>query len=643
MNDHESSLNSEQRAPIKRAQSIIVFTSSSILSKQNNNGIKHALATNKKQKLRSNVILCTLVKKTNNSEAAVKQYHFDLQVKKVSRLCHSKPIVTVNGMFPGPTIYVREGDRVLVNVTNNAQYNMSIHWHGLKHFRNGWADGPAYITQCPIKTGQAYTYDFNVTGQRGTLWWHAHIFWLRATVYGAIVIMPKPGTPYPFPQPNLEFNLLLGEWWNTDVEEVVKEGTKRGLPPNMSDAHTFNGKPGPLFPCSEKHTFVIEVEQGKTYLIRIINAALNDELFFAIAGHTMTVVEIDAVYTKPFTTQAMLIAPGQTTNVLIQANQVPNRPPGSSLFQQERCVHDRLPRPPPVTFNYTGAPLTANLKTSLGTRLSRISFNSTVELVLQDTNLLTVESHPFHLHGYNFFVVGTGIGNFDPKKDPAKFNLVDPPERNTVGVPTGGWTAIRFRADNPGVWLMHCHLELHTTWGLKTAFVVDNGKGQGQSVLPPPKDLPPYFPDRPPVTFNYTGAPLTANLKTSLGTRLSRISFNSTVELVLQDTNLLAVESHPFHLHGYNFFVVGTGIGNFDPKKDPAKFNLVDPPERNTVGVPTGGWTAIRFRADNPGVWLMHCHVELHTTWGLKTAFVVDNGKGRGQSVLPPPKDLPPC
>ncbi|KAI5381916.1 hypothetical protein KIW84_UN0336 [Lathyrus oleraceus] len=89
-----------------------------------------------------------------------------------------------------------------------------------------------------------------------------------------------------------------------------------GLPPNMSEAHTINGKPGPLFPCFEKHTFAMEVEQGKTYLMRIINAALNDELFFAIAGHNMTVVEVDAVYTKPFTTQAILIAPGQTTNVL---------------------------------------------------------------------------------------------------------------------------------------------------------------------------------------------------------------------------------------------------------------------------------------------------------------------------------------
>lgn len=84
--------------------------------------------------------------------------------------------------------------------------------HGLKQQRNGWADGPAYITQCPIKTGNSYTYDITVTGQRGTLWWHAHIFWLRATVYGAFVIMPKLGTSFPFPQPSLEANIILGSY-----------------------------------------------------------------------------------------------------------------------------------------------------------------------------------------------------------------------------------------------------------------------------------------------------------------------------------------------------------------------------------------------------------------------------------------------
>ena len=89
--------------------------------------------------------------------------------------------------------------------------------HGLKQFRNGWADGPAYVTQCPIRTGQSYTYDFNVIDQRGTLWWHAHILWLRATVYGAIVIMPKEGASFPFPQPYQEANIILGWYTHTHI------------------------------------------------------------------------------------------------------------------------------------------------------------------------------------------------------------------------------------------------------------------------------------------------------------------------------------------------------------------------------------------------------------------------------------------
>lgn len=50
---------------------------------------------------------------------------------------------------------------------------------------------------------------------------------------------------------------IAGEWWNADVEEVEKQGNQLGLPPNMSDAHTINGKPGPLFPCSDKRKFSI--------------------------------------------------------------------------------------------------------------------------------------------------------------------------------------------------------------------------------------------------------------------------------------------------------------------------------------------------------------------------------------------------
>ncbi|RZC09553.1 Laccase-4 [Glycine soja] len=200
-------------------------------------------------------------------------------------------------------------------------------------------------------------YKFNV-GQRGTLWWHAHILWLRATVHGALVILPKLGVPYPFPKPNREQVIILSEWWKSDTEAVINEALKSGLAPNVSDAHTINGHPGPIQGCvlhkaksknqnltfdvirpsqcdsnSNKFStvakakekmekkksggFKLDVQPGNTYLLRIINAALNEELFFKIAGHELTVVEVDAVYTKPFKTDTILIAPGQTTNVLL--------------------------------------------------------------------------------------------------------------------------------------------------------------------------------------------------------------------------------------------------------------------------------------------------------------------------------------
>ena len=74
------------------------------------------------------------------------------------------------------------------------------------------------------------------------------------------------------------------------------------------------------------------------------------------------------------------------------------------------------------------------------------------------------------------------------------------------------------------------------------------------------------------------------------------------VEIVFQGTNLVAGTDHPMHLHGYSFYVVGWGFGNFDKNRDPLRYNLVDPPLQNTIAVPKNGWTAIRFKASNPGM-----------------------------------------
>lgn len=136
---------------------------------------------------------------------------------------------------------------------------------------------------------------------------------------------------------------------------------------------------------------------------------------------------------------------------------------------------------------------------------------------------------------------------------------------------------------------------------------------------------------------------MSENMNTEFGTKLFEVDFGARLEIVFQGTSFLNIENHPLHVHGHNFFVVGRGFGNFDEEKDPEKYNLVDPPERNTIAVPTGGWAAIRINADNPGVWFIHCHLEQHTSWGLAMGFIVKDGPLPSQTLLRPPRDLPKC
>ncbi|XP_058099506.1 laccase-7-like [Magnolia sinica] len=113
--------------------------------------------------------------------------------------------------------------------------------------------------------------------------------------------------------------------------------------------------------------------------------------------------------------------------------------------------------------------------------------------------------------------------------------------------------------------------------------------------------------------------------------------------MVFQNTAILGVENHPIHLHGFDFFVLAQGFGNYDNATQRSMFNLVNPQLRNTIVVPVGGWAVVRFIANNPGVWLMHCHLDVHLSWGSSTAFVIDNGPTASSTLPPPPLDLPRC
>ncbi|PIA60393.1 hypothetical protein AQUCO_00300114v1 [Aquilegia coerulea] len=551
-----------------------------------------------------------------------RHYQFDIQMQNVTRLCHTKSIVTVNGQFPGPKIFAREGDRLVIKVVNHVQNNISLHWHGIRQLRSGWADGPAYITQCPIQTGQTYVYNFTIVGQRGTLWWHAHISWLRSTLYGPIVILPQQNSSYPFAKPDKEVPIIFGEWFNVDTEAIINQALKTGGGPNVSDAYTINGLPGPLYNCSAKDTFKLKVKPGQTYLLRLINAALNDELFFSIANHTLTIVDADAVYVKPFTTDTLLIAPGQTTNVLLKTKS--HYPNATFLMLARPYVTGQGTFDNSTTAGILEYELPSKSSSSATNLLKKLPLFKPQLPALNDTSFATNFSKklrslataqfpanvPQTVDRRFFFTVGLGT-NPCPKN-----HTCQGPSNKTM-----------FAAS-----INNISFAMPTTALLQTHFL-----RQSNNVI-----LTTTFPTKPVIPFNYTGTPPN-NTNVSNGTKLVVLPYNTSVELIMQDTSILGAESHPLHLHGFNFFVVGQGFGNYNPNKDPASFNLIDPVERNTVGVPVGGWVAIRFLADNPGVWFMHCHLEIHTSWGLKMAWVVLDGKLPNQKLPPPPSDLPKC
>ncbi|CAA0842872.1 Laccase-17 [Striga hermonthica] len=561
-------------------------------------------------------VLCLL---PQHAQAVTRSYEFNITMQNVTRLCHTKSIVTVNGKFPGPPIVAREGDRLLIKVTNHVPNNISLHWHGIRQLRSGWADGPAYITQCPIQTGQSYVYNFTIVGQRGTLFWHAHISWLRSTLYGPIIILPKKNEPYPFQKPYKEVPIIFGEWFNADTEAIIRQALLTGGGPNVSDAYTINGLPGPLYNCSAKDTFRLRVKPGKTYLLRVINAALNDELFFGVANHTLTVVDVDAVYIKPFETDTILISPGQTSNILLKTK---SKFPGAAFLMTARpyatgqgtfdnsTVAGVLEYEPPLTSSSSSSHQLTKLplyKPALPA-LNDTSFAANFTGRLRSLATARFPANvPKKVDKLFFFTVGLGTS-------PCNGN-------RTCQGPNG----TKFAASISNISFVQ-----PTTALLQAHFT-----GLSSGVYSP------NFPYSP-KWFNYTGNPPN-NTMVANGTKLMVLDYNTRVELIMQDTSILGAESHPLHLHGFNFFVVGQGFGNFDPSKDPKSFNLVDPVERNTVGVPSGGWVAIRFLADNPGVWFMHCHLEVHTSWGLKMAWLVLDGKLPNQKLLPPPADLPKC
>lgn len=450
------------------------------------------------------------------------------------------------------------------------------------------------------------TYVIDTTGNLGTHWWHAHyIIQVVASLYGPLIIDPAPPIDDKILlnyDEELEPAMMLGDWYHTSLnsQEYNLLNVNGWLWPSsglINGRGIYNCSPTAVSPCvtsniTSNYT-VVNVVAGTRYRLRIINAASQAFFNFVIENHEFTIVEADGLYVEPTVVTSLDVSAGQSYSIVFTANQETGNywiagkvqyvtetfdATAVAILKYEGASDSEPPRKLPATHSAWND-TSFSLAQIQGTK-QRSDLVVPVPAVVDRS--ITIVLAQVLIDGIFYFSVNN----------------------KTLQIPSTPYI-------------------LQQTYGLLNN-TVD------------------YTYDRPPMTYNYLTSLPAQNITEigDFGTIIYTLEKNEVVQVVLQNTvndDLLSAD-HPWHLHGHDFWVVGAGLGIYDEVTSPLSFNLANPVRRNTISVLPSGWAAIRFVADNPGVWLFHCHNALHPQVGMG---VIINSVPEEQP--PSPDSFPVC
>ncbi|CAF1256304.1 unnamed protein product, partial [Didymodactylos carnosus] len=302
--------------------------------------------------------------------------------------------------------------------------------------------------------------------------------------------------------------------------------------------------------CVPNHEYQLyNVELNQIYRFRIISAASGHTFNFSIDNHDLTIIAMDGIYVEPFVVQRLKLYVAQRYDILVTMNQpianywiratifdsqvikgilhYANAPdsvdPTSQPSEPKTVLINSMQLSPTVHIQYNesdpfeqwvlnftcrndsykceingvqfGLPNKPTLlsmyekdeKHKAQTHIIEVPTNTNVRLIL---NNLGSMSHPFHIHGHDFYVLGIGDAYFDHPhpfdNDTKKLRFNNPPKRDTEQINEYSWMVLQFYSNNPGSWFFHCHIDWHLEAGLA---LVINYK-DGSSIEKPPNDYP---------------------------------------------------------------------------------------------------------------------------------------------------------
>jgi bilirubin oxidase len=392
-------------------------------------------------------------------------------------------VFAYNGRVPGPTLEVREGDRVIVHFKNELPEPTSVHWHGI-HLPVT-ADGSPLD---PVPPGGSFDYVFPIPrGSAGTYWYHPHPhhrtkFQVAMGLFGALIVRADDD---PLPASLPEKLLLLADA-RFDDRGMLDLGQHHSV---IDEANGYEGNT--LFVNGQRQP-TISIRAGEVQRWRVINASAARFYRLSLPGHTFVQVGTDGgLFERPVERSEVLVTPSERVELLVRGT----GEPGSRAVLQSLPYDRYAPQTRPADWNepreiltlattdaasVTAATIPATLRPvppldatkAATTRVvvlfqgflnnrpfdeKRVDFTAALGAteIWQLENPLAMD-HPFHLHGFQFQVL--------------ERNGVPEPFRawkDTVNVPKGTLVRLVVRyEDYPGKWMFHCHILDHEDHGM---------------------------------------------------------------------------------------------------------------------------------------------------------------------------------
>ena len=413
------------------------------------------------------------------------------KVQLVPEQYPSTGVWAYNAAVPGPTLRLRQGDRLRVRVENQLEEGTTVHWHGIR-LPNAM-DGVPDLTQPSIQPGQGFLYEFTVP-DAGTYWYHPHqrsYEQIGRGLSGALIVDERE--PIRVDRDRL---WVLGDW------RLERDASIRGGFGSFMDV-SHNGRVGNTVTINGRVPERFAVRAGERIRLRLINAA-NARIFgLRFQGHRPRVVALDGQPVEPHAPDGgvVVLSPAQRADLVIDMLGEPgSRHEVHDTFYRDleyRLVDIAYAAEPPLRAKPLDAPirLPANplaepdlaraerhdivltggmmgdmsgLPRGMAWAVNGASNSCGSGTIIDPLFVLrrgrsyalrlaneTQWHHPMHLHGHSFRVIAR---DGQPTRHREWLDTVLLAPRETA--------ELAFVADNPGDWLLHCHVLEHQASGL---------------------------------------------------------------------------------------------------------------------------------------------------------------------------------